>query len=289
MRRMTMFKLNVKANICRVAFSSVTKYREDVPYQYVCYRKYSTKFRPKKSVGVAGTCMLAVPVLTFCLGTWQIQRRKWKLNLIKLLEEKTNLPPIDLPFDLDELKDLEYRKVKVQGTFDHSKEQFIHPRSLISKGDITGGGLISSVQSGAWVVTPFLLSDRDLTILVNRGWINRKNIDPRTREQGQISGLVELVGVVRHNEKRAPFVPHKKDSSSFWHNRDIIALAAVCETAPVFIDADYESTVPSGPIGGQTRVTLRNEHFSYIITWYLLCAATSFMWYQKYIRGVSLI
>lgn len=28
-----------------------------------------------------------------------------------------------------------------------------------------------------------------------------------------------------------------------------------------------ESTVPGGPIGGQTRVTLRNEHMQYIITW----------------------
>jgi len=28
------------------------------------------------------------------------------------------------------------------------------------------------------------------------------------------------------------------------------------------------STVPGGPIGGQTRVYLRNEHLQYIITWY---------------------
>lgn len=27
------------------------------------------------------------------------------------------------------------------------------------------------------------------------------------------------------------------------------------------------STVPGGPIGGQTRVTLRNEHMQYIVTW----------------------
>lgn len=27
------------------------------------------------------------------------------------------------------------------------------------------------------------------------------------------------------------------------------------------------STVPGGPIGGQTRVSLRNEHMQYIITW----------------------
>lgn len=28
-----------------------------------------------------------------------------------------------------------------------------------------------------------------------------------------------------------------------------------------------ECTIPGGPIGGQTRVTLRNEHMQYIVTW----------------------
>lgn len=68
-------------------------------------------------------------------------------------------------------------------------------------------------------------------------------------------------------------------------------------TDPVFLDADHslfnkrinlkcylttidnltESTIPGGPIGGQTRVTLRNEHLSYIITWYIkkLCVSYS--------------
>lgn len=34
-----------------------------------------------------------------------------------------------------------------------------------------------------------------------------------------------------------------------------------------FVSYILESTVEGGPIGGQTRVTLRNEHLSYIITW----------------------
>ena len=30
-----------------------------------------------------------------------------------------------------------------------------------------------------------------------------------------------------------------------------------------------ETSTPGGPLGGQTRVTLRNEHMSYIITWWV--------------------
>lgn len=38
-------------------------------------------------------------------------------------------------------------------------------------------------------------------------------------------------------------------------------------TEAVFLDAKAETTVPDGPIGGQTRVTLRDEHLSYSLTW----------------------
>ncbi|PIO37835.1 hypothetical protein AB205_0103900 [Aquarana catesbeiana] len=48
------------------------------------------------------------------------------------------------------------------------------------------------------------------------------------------------------------------------------------------------NTVPGGPIGGQTRVTLRNEHMQYIVTWYGLCAATTFMWFKKFVQKVPL-
>lgn len=57
-------------------------------------------------------------------------------------------------------------------------------------------------------------------------------------------------------------------------------MATQLETAPIFIDADATTTVPDGPIGGQTRVTLRNEHLQYIFTWYSLSLITFYMFYQ---------
>lgn len=35
----------------------------------------------------------------------------------------------------------------------------------------------------------------------------------------------------------------------------------------ILIDAVVESSITGGPIGGQTNISLRNEHMSYIITW----------------------
>ncbi|KAF7241108.1 Surfeit locus protein 1 [Varanus komodoensis] len=255
--------------------------------------------------------LLLIPVTSFCLGTWQIRRRKWKLELIADLEGRTAMEPVPLPSEFVSrlishkapwvglvqmcflaLKELEYRPVKVRGYFDHTKELFLMPRSLVAseKKNEPGnaGSLISRPESGANVITPFHCTDLGITILVNRGFVSRKKVKPETRLKGQIQEEIELTGVVRLSETRAPFVPENNVEMNRWHYRDLDAMARATDAEPIFIDADQRSTVPGGPIGGQTRVTLPNNHTQYIITWYGLCLATSYMWYQKFIRKVPL-
>lgn len=41
--------------------------------------------------------LLVIPVTTFGLGTWQVFRLQWKVNLIKKLEERTKEDTIALP------------------------------------------------------------------------------------------------------------------------------------------------------------------------------------------------
>ena len=58
--------------------------------------------------------------------------------------------------------------------------------------------------------------------------------------------------------------------SSLFKNlyfRDVDKMAQVADTAPIFIDAAEDSWVPGGPIGGQTNLSIRNEHLQYILTW----------------------
>eukprot|EP00058_Branchiostoma_floridae_P007036 XP_002592524.1 hypothetical protein BRAFLDRAFT_118944 [Branchiostoma floridae] len=228
--------------------------------------------------------LLSIPAAAFGLGTWQVQRRQWKLDLIKDMEARTSRLPVHIPSEQQELETMEYRPVKVRGTFDHSKEMYLLPRSLNTHD--TGGGMGARAQSGAQVVTPFHCLDTGRTILVNRGWVSKKNINPATRPDGQVTGEVEVTGLVRLNEKRAPFVPKNDIAHNRWHYRDVEAMAQLTEAQPIYIEAVGGSTVPGGPIGGQTRVQLRNEHMQYILTWYSLSFLTALGWYWTYFKKV---
>ncbi|KAH9496592.1 Surfeit locus protein 1 [Bulinus truncatus] len=234
----------------------------------------------KRSGG--GYPLLIIPLTAFGLGTWQIHRREWKLNLIKELEDKMMAPPVPLPENLNDLKDMEYRKVKVRGTFDHSRELFIGPRSNLHAPNSLGGEN-KAASMGVNVVTPFKLADRDETILVNRGHVKFQNRPPQMRAAGQIEGEVELVGVVRLNDKDIHgFFKSDPLKDGFWISREVDEMADIAGTSQVFIDADINSTVPGGPEGGQTSITLRNEHLYYIITWYSLAAFTLYLWWRNY-------
>ncbi|XP_077441855.1 surfeit locus protein 1 [Vanacampus margaritifer] len=234
--------------------------------------------------------LLLIPATTFGLGTWQVKRRQWKLQLIDELSRLTTADPIPLPIDPLELTGLEYRRVRVRGRYEHDKELYVLPRSPVDpeKEAREAGRLSSSGETGANVVTPFHCTDLGITILVNRGYVPRQRIQPDSRMKGQVEGEVEVVGVVRLTEPRKPFVPNNDPDRNRWHFRDLEAMSDVTGAQPIFIDADYASTIPGGPVGGQTRVTLRNEHMQYIITWYGLCATTAYMWYAKFIKRIKM-
>jgi surfeit locus 1 family protein len=236
----------------------------------------------KQEYNYTGAIILAsIPIITFCLFIWQIQRREQKIEMIKLLEERTESNPIELPANIEVLKqpEYEYRPFKATGHFDHSREVLLTIRQDTTK---------TYNVPGAFVITPFVLSDRKLTILVNRGFVPYTQYSVENRKEAQIEGDIEIVGLLRTDEKSNLFAPENKPLNNEWHMRDINLMALCLETAPVFLDATYENTVrnrfsePIGPVGGQTIVYLRNEHAAYITTWFCLSAITSVLWYLNY-------
>ncbi|XP_055308244.1 surfeit locus protein 1 [Sitodiplosis mosellana] len=228
-----------------------------------------------------GIFLLFFPVTTFGLGVWQIKRKIWKENLIAELKKQSNKEPVDLPEDLTQLNSMEYQTVKVNGHFLHDKELYLGPRTLIESHENgkKGGVLTIAPKSGYLVVTPFKLNGREETILVNRGWVSKNKKTPMSRSEGQIQGDVEIVGVVRKHENRPQFMPKMKDDNLFLY-RDVNRMSAITGAEPYYLDATVYSNISGGPIGGQTTITLRNEHLSYVVTWFSLSGLSAWFWYK---------
>ena len=82
--------------------------------------------------------------------------------------------------------------------------------------------------------------------------------------------IIDLIGVVRQTEKASQnFMPKNAENTNKWSTRDVEALASKLETLPIFIDAAHSSSVMNGPVAGQTRCSLPNDHLAYLITWYV--------------------
>jgi len=235
-----------------------------------------------------GLALLSIPLVTFALGAWQVKRRERKMEMIAFMEARTQGEPRDLPTDTESLSTLvadhEYEPFRVKGHFLHSKETLLTVRS-----DSTGNNHLP----GGYVITPFVINNKNTSnkeeekkiILVNRGYVPYTHYSPTQRLHAQVEHEVELVGLLRGEEITNTFTPVNKPPAE-WHHRDLKQMAEALGTLPIFIDARVESTISGkgSPQGGQTNVQLRNDHMSYIITWFTLSVLTTALWWKRYAK-----
>jgi len=241
---------------------------------------------------LAGAIFLLAPVSTFCLGVWQYRRRQWKIDKIAELDERVRrAEPVQL--SLGECSGVEYQRVTARGEFDYTTQVSIGPRSFIdSTGGSGGGGVISlsrpgdTSRVGHHIITAFTLASGE-RVLVNRGWRPQLGRGEAASSAGQLPGERSIGGVLRLTEETSTMVPPNKVDTLSWHSRDVAALATKLDTLPVFIDLDLESSMEAsskgGPIGGQTRISLSNDHVQYMLTWWGMSLLTSILWLQRFV------
>jgi surfeit locus 1 family protein len=223
--------------------------------------------RTSQSRRILVSIMLLLVAIFVALGTWQVQRLLWKLDLIARVEERIHREAVPAPpssewDDIGAEKD-EYRHVTVRGTFDHAKSVLV--QAVTERG------------AGFWVVTP-ILGDDGSTILINRGFVPSDRRDPASRVEGNVPGQVSVIGLLRISEPGGGFLRNNDPAGSRWYSRDVAAIAAaqgLKKVAPYFIDADAAPNPGGLPIGGLTVVSFRNSHLIYALTWCALAAMSA--------------
>ncbi len=218
------------------------------------------------------------------LGTWQLHRRAWKLELIERVNSRVHAPATPAPgraqWPTVNATDDEYRHVSLTGTFAFDKDTLVQA--------------VTDLGGGYWVLTPLRTPD-GTDVLINRGFVppGWKEAVPATP-----AGEVTVSGLLRMTETGGGFLRKNAPSENLWYSRDVQAIAAArglsaSDVAPFFIDADaapganaangaqnavrgdaeaMTSAAPARdyPVGGLTVVQFPNNHMSYLLTWYAL-------------------
>ena len=203
------------------------------------------------------------------LGSWQVERRAWKLALIERVEQRIHAAPVDAPGRADwprvsAARD-EYRHVRLAGRFLHHRETLVQAATTLG--------------AGHWVLTPLQAADGTV-VLVNRGFMpSGRRPAARAAEPG---GDAVVTGLLRLTEPGGGFLRRNDPAANRWYSRDVQAIAAargLAAVAPYFIDAD--AVLPSLPargipenddlpVGGLTVTAFHNSHLAYALTWYTL-------------------
>ena len=193
------------------------------------------------------------------LGTWQLERRAWKRDLIARVEHRLRALPVPAPGPADwpqvsRARD-EYRRVRVSGRFLPGRRTLVFASTMLGP--------------GYWLLSP-LRDARGFTVLVNRGFVPSAHEAAAAPERA-----ATITGLLRLTEPGGDLLRSNDPRDDRWYSRDVPAIAAALRLGPVapyFVDAAAGSDPRAYPRGGLTVISFPNNHLVYALTWYALMA-----------------
>lgn len=209
--------------------------------------------------------LIGLPTAAFALGTWQVQRRRWKLALIEDATKKLDRPPIrelgQIKVALeDEISGGDSIPVLLTGVFDHAQEMLVGPRQYQGR-------------TGYHVVSPLRL-EQGGSVLVNRGWIDKAHESQRNRPSSLPSGRVDVLGLLKRRPAHNMFTPENDAAQGKYYYIDLPDMSRASQTEPILVEETRDDSYRTDdlekrgvPIGRPHAVLLVNNHMQYIITW----------------------
>ena len=217
-----------------------------------------TDATPRRPLWVDVTILVLAAIVfvtLLSLGTWQVKRLTWKVDLIETVETRAFGDPVEAPFGTVTPEDHAYLRVTTEeGIFMHDLSQRVKA--------------LTELGPGAWLMTPLQTDTRLLWI--NRGFVPSGS---EARSWTAPSGPIRVTGLLRMTEPGGTLLEKNDPAAGRWFSRDVTALsdhAGLGRTAPYFIDAEHTGPEGSWPRGGLTQVQFRNSHLSYALTWYAM-------------------
>ena len=203
-------------------------------------------------------------ITLFCaLGTWQLYRLQWKLELISEITFGLDSQSVEYSSSIKK----NYQRINAKGKFDYDKQIYLY--SLNEKG-----------KPGYDVVTPFR-TNKNENVLVNRGWIN-KELKGNAEIDLNTSAEQKIIGLLREIYEPNMFKPDNDIKNNIWFSINLEDLKeATGEQFNEFVIFLEDNQVKS-PIPKKITIDVPNNHLKYAITWYAI--SISIIFYYLYFR-----
>ncbi|CAI5711742.1 unnamed protein product [Hyaloperonospora brassicae] len=242
----------------------------------------------------------AVTATTAYLGTWQVERYYWKMDLIKERSKELSESVIELPKNAtasDDTDDIEYRQLRVEGRYKPGSTIYLYPRSAPADPNDS----VATVKSGGYIYS-LLERENGTPVIVNRGWLPRELLDAHmARDKKEDDVNVSFIGVLRHEEVRNRFTPdNDPEHRHFFYvdQRELADAMGVTSTdLPVMVDAlAVEDASSEATLDKPVQKSLASylefymtpeKHIGYAATWFGCSLAAAIMGMLRFKKGAA--
>ena len=179
------------------------------------------------------------------LGSWQLYRLNWKLDLITEIENSLKINPVEL----SKSNNKNYLRIKTSGTIDFDKQIYLY-------------NLNNSGKPGFEVINPILIGNENY--LINRGWIPFHKKD---KVEINLINTNHIIGTLKKQSKANSFKPQNDIEKNYWFtlDRDDIFSYTGKKFSKyiIYINGDYKTPEPK-----VITANISNNHKKYAITWF---------------------
>lgn len=208
-------------------------------------------------LGLAGCGVL------ISLGLWQVERLAWKEDVLAGINARLAAAPAPLTTDVSEAAN-EYTRVTVSGT---PTGEELHV--LVSGTEAgTGYRVISKMQTPLGAV----LVDQGLLALENKA-------------AAPLIAPMEITGTLIWPDDQNSSTPDPDIAANIWFARNVDTMSVALDTLPLMIVST--TTTPADPRLTPLPVntaTIKNDHFEYALTWFLLALVWAIMSFYLILR-----
>ena len=209
--------------------------------------------------GIAGTAVLVG------LGSWQLERLRWKEDVIARIEARLAADPVAVPASMNP-EDDQYLRVRTEGT--------------ILAGELHVYTSVQPYGVGYRVIAPLEIED-GRRVLLDRGFVPIGD-----KDASRPIGPAEIEGALHWPQETDGFTAEPDRAENIWFARDVPLMAEALGTEPAMLVV-ARSSLADAPLPQPVTVNIPNRHLEYVVTWYglaLVWAGMTVFWLWRNAR-----